>query len=149
MVTEYQLTIDCADPSRLVTFWATALGYVPRPPPEPFPTWRDFYRSIAIPEEELGEGDCADRLIDPDGRGPGIWFQPVPEGKVVKNRLHLDLFVGGGRSVPIAIRRERVDARVAALVAAGATAVRTGDHPENDHYFALMHDPEGNEFCVV
>ena len=149
MITEYQLTIDCADPSRQVAFWALALGYEPKPPPEPHPTWRDFYLSINIPEDELGDGDCTDRLVDPSGRAPGIWFQPVPEGKAVKNRLHLDLLVGGGRSVPIATRRERVDTKVAALVAAGATAVRNGDHPENDHYFVLMHDPEGNEFCVV
>jgi hypothetical protein len=146
---EYQLTIDCADPSRLVPFWALALGHVPKPPPEPFATWRDYYLSINIPEEELGEGDCADRLIDPSGNAPGIWFQPVPEGKTIKNRLHLDLLVGGGRSVPIGTRRERVDAKVAALVAAGATAVNTGDHPEHDHYAVLMRDPEGNEFCVV
>lgn len=42
---------------------------------------RDYYLSINIPAEELGEGDCTDRLIDPSGRAPGIWFQPVPEGK--------------------------------------------------------------------
>jgi hypothetical protein len=149
MVTEYQLTIDCADPSRQVAFWAEALGYVPKPPPEPFATWREFYLSINVPEDELGEGDCADRLVDPSGRGPGIWFQPVPEGKVVKNRLHLDLFVGGGRAVPTATRRERVDAKVAELVAAGATAVHSAYTPEIDHYFVLMNDPEGNEFCVV
>ncbi|GIJ63284.1 VOC family protein [Virgisporangium aurantiacum] len=149
MTIDYQLTVDCADPGPLVAFWASALGYVPKPPPGEFATWRDYYLSINVPEDELGEGDCTDRLIDPAGRGPGIWFQPVPEGKVVKNRLHLDLFVGGGRSVPLATRRERVDAKVAELVAAGATVVSTSDTPEYDHYFALMNDPEGNEFCVA
>jgi hypothetical protein len=149
MVIEYQLTVDCARPSQQVAFWAAALGYVPKPPPAPFPTWREYYLSIDIPEDELEDGDCADRLIDPSGKAPGIWFQQVPEGKTVKNRLHLDLLVGGGRSVPLATRRERVDATVATLTALGATAVRTGDHPEHDHYAVTLHDPEGNEFCVV
>jgi hypothetical protein len=146
---EYQLTIDCADPGRLVAFWASALGYVPKPPPDGFATWRDYYLSINIPAEELGEGDCTDRLVDPSGRAPGIWFQPVPEGKVVKNRLHLDLLVGGGRGVPLAQRRERVGVKVKSLARAGATVVRTDDTPEHDHYSVLLQDPEGNEFCVV
>jgi hypothetical protein len=146
---QYQLTIDCADPGGLVVFWATALGYVPKPPPEGFETWRAWYLSVNVPEEELGEGDCTDRLMDPEGRGPDIWFQVVPEGKVVKNRLHLDLFAGGGRSLPLATRRERVDAKVAELRAAGASVVRMGGEPEMDHYGVVMRDPEGNEFCVA
>lgn len=68
---------------------------------------------------------------------------------MVKNRLHLDLLVGGGRSVPLAERRERVVAKVASLARAGATVMRTTDTPEQDHYAVLLHDPEGNEFCVV
>src|SRR5262245_10367564 len=120
MTTEWQLTIDCADPAPLVRFWAQALGYVPLDPPDGHLTWRDWYLSIGVPEEELASGDCADRLTDPDGRGPNIWFQGVPEGKVVKNRLHLDLKVGGGRSLPLAARKQRVDLKVAELLAAGA-----------------------------
>src|SRR6185436_459011 len=81
MTIEYQLTLDCADPGRLVTFWASALGYIPKPAPDGFVTWRDDYLSINIPAEELGDGNCTDRLIDPAGRAPGIWFQPVPEGR--------------------------------------------------------------------
>jgi hypothetical protein len=149
MTVDYQLTVDCANPETLVAFWATALGYVPKPPPAGFETWRAWYLSVNVPEEELGEGDCTDRLIDPEGRGPDIWFQAVPEGKVVKNRIHLDLFVGGGRSVPLATRRERVDAKVAELLGTGAGVVRPGDEPEMDHYFVVMRDPEGNEFCVA
>lgn len=149
MAIEYQLTIDCADPELLVRFWAPALGYVPTPPPGDFDTWRAWYLSIGVPEDELGDGDCQDRLQDPEGRGPAIWFQPVPEKKSLKNRLHLDLKVGGGRSQPLATRKQRVDAKVAELVVLGATIARVGEHPEHDHYFALMHDPEGNEFCVV
>jgi hypothetical protein len=149
MAIEFQLTIDCRDPSVLVPFWAEALGYIPQPPPDGFPTWRDWYRSIGVPDDELGDGDGTDRLVDPDGKGPRIWFQVVPEGKVTKNRLHLDLNVGGGRALPLATRKRRVDAKVAELCAAGATTLRVGVHPEHDHYYAVMQDPEGNEFCVV
>jgi Glyoxalase-like domain len=71
----------------------------------------------------------------------------VPEAKAGKNRLHLDLYVSGGRTVELSVRRERVDARVAELVALGASI----DHAAEtyDHYFVVMHDPEGNEFCVA
>jgi hypothetical protein len=66
------------------------------------------YLSVGVPEEELGDGDCADRLVDPAGSAPAIWFQVVvPEKKTLKNRLHLDVLVGGGRSVPVAFRRQR------------------------------------------
>jgi hypothetical protein len=149
MPIEFQLTIDCADPGLLVPFWAQALGYLPQPPPEGFDTWRDWYLSVGVPEHELGDGDCTDRLADPEGNGPKIWFQIVPEGKVTKNRLHLDLKVGGGRGVPRATRKQRVDAKVAQLLAAGATILRAHDIPEEDHYAAVLADPEGNEFCVV
>jgi hypothetical protein len=149
MAIEFQLAVDCADPDVLVPFWAEALGYVPQPPPAGFATWRAWYLSVGVPEDELGAGDCADRLTDPDGRGPNIWFQVVPEGKVVKNRLHLDLKVSGGRTVPLETRKERVDAKAATLRAAGATTVRTASHPKGDHYFVVMQDPEGNEFCVA
>jgi hypothetical protein len=149
MANEFQLTIDCRDPSVLVPFWAEALGYVPQPPPDGYPTWRDWYLSIGIPEGELGDGDCTDRLVDPDGNGPSIWFQIVPEGKVAKNRLHVDIKVGGGRAVPRSTRKRRVDAKAAELRAAGATTRYVGDHPEHDHYAVTMQDPEGNEFCVV
>ena len=149
MAVPFQLTVDCADPDGQVRFWALALGYVPKPPPDGFDTWRAWYESVGVPAEELGDGDCTDRLVDPDGRGPDIWFQKVPEGKAGKNRLHLDVFVGGGRAVPLAIRRERVDAKVAELLAAGASTYQTGAEADPDHYGVLMRDPEGNEFCVA
>jgi hypothetical protein len=149
MTVDWHLTIDCASPERLVPFWAEALGYVPADPPEGHVSWRDYYLSIGVPESELDCGDCADRLVDPTGRGPSIWFQVVPEAKSVKNRLHIDVKVGGGRSVPLAERRRRVDAKVAALVAAGASITRPADGRYPDHYAVLLADPEGNEFCVV
>jgi hypothetical protein len=149
MTVKYTVTIDCADPEALVRFWAHALGYVPKPPPDGFETWRAWYLGVGVPAEELGEGDCLDRLIDPEGNGPDIWFQPVPEGKVVKNRIHFDLAVGGGRAVPLDVRRQRTDAKVAELLAAGASTVRVNDGPGyDDHYGVVLRDPEGNEFCV-
>ncbi len=143
-----QLVIDCADPAGLVRFWCAALDYRPVPPPDGFDTWNAFYLSIGVPAEELpADGDAIDRIHDPDGLGSPIWFQVVPEAKTVKNRLHLDLLVGGGRGVPPASRRERVDAKVAGLLAAGASIVRTMD--DEHHYGVTLRDPEGNEFCVA
>jgi hypothetical protein len=146
-----QLVIDCADPRRLVGFWAEALGYVPEPPPGGHPTWRTYWRGMGVPEEELppGAGELPESVVDPDGRGPRVWFQQVPEPKAGKNRLHLDLKVGGGREVAVSVRRQRVDAKVERLLKAGATVIRTMDEPGMDHYAVLLQDPEGNEFCVV
>jgi hypothetical protein len=145
---EFQLTIDCADARRLVPFWAEALGYEPQPPPDGFSSWRDWYVSVGVPEDELPH-DWVDRLVDPAGAAPPIWFQPVPEEKVVKNRLHLDLKIGGGRAVPLDVRRQRVDAKVEELTALGATILRATEAPDADHYYVVMQDPEGNEFCVT
>ena len=81
------------------------------------------------------------------GSGRGVFFQKVPEGKVAKNRLHLDLNVSGGHGVPVAERRPRVDAEVARLKALGATDER-GAMDLRGEYWVRMNDPEGNEFCV-
>jgi hypothetical protein len=145
-VTRLQIAIDCADPDVLVPFWALALDYEPRPAPPGFATWREWYLSVGVPEEELGDGDCMDRLQDPDGVGPTIWFQVVPEPKTVKNRVHLDVYVTRSREAPLAERAPQVDAKVAQLVAAGATLVHRLEG--GDHYAATLRDPEGNEFCV-
>ncbi|MEU6932639.1 VOC family protein [Streptomyces sp. NPDC046385] len=147
-----QLTIDCADPRRLVVFWAEALRYVPEPPPEGHPSWQAYWRAIGVPEDELtdGAGELPESIVDPKGVGPRVWFQAVPEPKTAKNRLHLDLKVGGGRTVPLARRRERVDAEVARLTALGASILYTMDEPDGMAYYAVvLRDPEGNEFCVV
>jgi transposase len=147
MAIEFQVSIDCADPSRLVRFWCEALGYVPEPPPEGFASWYDFLLSIGVPEDEL-EGDLCDSMVDPDGRGPRIWFQKVPEAKQLKNRLHLDLEIGGGRRVPIEERRRRIKAEAERLVKAGARQVAEHDQDGLDHYAITLQDPEGNEFCL-
>ncbi|WSZ40066.1 VOC family protein [Streptomyces sp. NBC_00190] len=148
---EMQLTIDCADPRRMVAFWTGALGYVPEPPPAGHATWRAYWQDMGVPPEELGEdaGETPESIVDPEGRGPRIWFQLVPEPKTVKNRLHLDLKVGGGRDVDIALRKERVTATVERVTAAGATILRIMDEPDMPYYAVVLQDPEGNEFCVV
>jgi len=107
------LTIDCRDPRLVADFWCAALGY------------------------ELEEVDDDDAwLCDPSGRGWPLLFQQVPEGKSVKNRLHLDL------SPPSTMRRE-----VDRLLDAGARVVRRVD--EGGSYWTVLVDPEGNEFCVL
>jgi catechol 2,3-dioxygenase-like lactoylglutathione lyase family enzyme len=146
MPVRFQLVIDCADPDRLARFWADALGYELAPPPTGFSSWNDYYRDLGVPEEELGEG--ADRISDPHGHGPSIWFQVVPDTKIVKNRLHLDIHASGGRSDPIEIRKERVDAEAKRLNGVGATIIAASTTEGLDHYTVAMKDPEGNEFDI-
>ena len=146
MTTTIQVTFDCADPARLAGFWAEALGYRLEEPPDGFATWQQYWVSRGLPPEEIEDG--YDAIVDPEGVRPRIWFQPVPEGKVVKNRLHLDLGVSGGRQVPLETRRRRVDAEAERLVAAGATRLRVLSEEGVDHYGVVMADPEGNEFCL-
>lgn len=152
MPARFQLVVDCKDPELLARFWAAALGYVLEPPPEGFATWDDWRRDIGLPESELGIG--ADSIIDPRGDGPRIWFHVVPEAKVVKNRLHLDINVSGGRSVaesrsvPLATRMQRVDAEARRLADLGATLTVAMSAEGLDHYAVGMKDPEGNEFDI-
>jgi hypothetical protein len=142
----FQLVIDCANPDLLARFWAAALKYELEPPPDEFASWDDYWRAMGLPEEDLGIGE--DRIVDPDGGGPRIWFQAVPERKTMKNRMHLDVYASGGRGVPLSTRRERVDAEVRRLTELGATAVRVLQQEGLDHYAVAMTDPEGNEFDV-
>jgi hypothetical protein len=135
-----QIAIDCADPARLAAFWADVLGYNPEPPPGGHESWAAFSRTVAT---VAGEGWNV--ITDPDGVGPRLLFHSVPEAKTVKNRLHLDVFAAGDR-LPVEQSRPLVDAEVARLVGLGAAHVRT-DEDERD-YYAVMQDPEGNEFCV-
>ena len=104
------VVIDCNDSAPVAAFWKGALGYI----------------------ETARDGDWV-KLCDPAGIGPALAIDPVPEGKVVTNRVHLDLRPSGS-----------VEAEVARLDGLGARTVRVfpGSH-------VVMHDPEGNEFCVV
>lgn len=85
-------------------------------------------------------------MVDPDGAGPRLVFHTVPEGKAGKNRVHLDVRAGGPRGTPKERRRRLVGAEAEALREAGATHLRTAE--DEAGYFAVMRDPEGNEFCV-
>ena len=100
----------------------------------------------------LGE-DAAfdDRLFGLAGLRPPIWFQEVPEAKAGKNRLHLDLYpTGRDNALPMGLRIEIVEAKVAQLIRLGASVERRTrqDDPEDPIYYVVLHDPEGNEPCV-
>ena len=105
------LCLDARDHQALADWWCDAMGYVrhvepgERRPPE---------KSVPI--------------VDPTGRGPLIWVIPVPEEKVVKNRMHIDVWGDATE-----------------LIARGASMVLPkGD----DRWWDVLADPEGNEFCV-
>ena len=143
MPQSFQVTIDCADPNRLATFWAGVLGYKIQDPPPGYATWQEFLTAQGVPESEW---NLRSAVVDPDGEGTRIFFQRVPEPKTIKNRVHLDVNVGGGPAVPVADRRQRVDAAVERIAALGAT--RLGPVEELNEYWVVLRDPEGNEFCV-
>ena len=144
-MTAWTITADCHDASAQAAFWSLALDYVIDPPPEGFVSWHEWATQTGFPAEELEAGAT---VVDPAGALPEICFLKVPEGKVAKNRFHLDLQVSGGRHHPWDQRETAIRAHVATLVAAGATVVRElWDTPGLDHI--VLQDPEGNEFCVV
>jgi hypothetical protein len=127
----------------LADFWATALHYRVQEPPEGFATWEDALVAWGVPESAWNDRSA---VVDPDGVGPRVFFQRVPEAKQVKNRVHLDLNVGGGLQADPAQKRARNAAEADRLVAAGASRQREFD--EGREYWLVMQDPEGNEFCI-
>ena len=140
-VKKVQVTFDCADPERVARFWCEVLGYVVPPPPPGFDSWGDF--DASLPEDRQGSAFACE---DPNGVGPRLYFQRVPEGKVVKNRVHLDVRVGTGLR-----GKERVDvleAEGARLEAIGATRVRLLVSDDYEESCLVMQDVEGNEFCL-
>lgn len=132
MANHIQITFDAADPPALAEFWALALDYELQPPPPGFDSWEAFAEANDIPPDQFGNYGA---VVDPAGQGPRLLFLKVPEGKVAKNRVHLD--------VAVADR----EAHVVRLVEAGAT--RHGDHEEVGAIWTVLQDPEGNEFCVA
>ena len=139
------VTFDCTDAAAQAQFWASALGYVPAPPPRGWDTWESWLVDLDVPREEWNDGAS---LVDPAGIGPGISFLKVPEPKTAKNRVHLDLKISGGRDVDQEIRRTRIMAKVDEVVAAGATI--QAEHVLGEHLdHVVLLDPEGNEFCVA
>src|SRR6266496_511428 len=140
-VKQFQVTFDCAEPERVARFWCEVLGYVAPPPPEGFATWDDFNSSLP-PEDRDAWFACS----DPSGVGPRLYFQRVPEGKVVKNRVHLDVRAGAGL-----VGEERLavlEAERARLEALGAVChqVQLADGFNESCITRL--DVEGNEFCL-
>ena len=143
MAVKLQVTFDAADPPALAAFWGEAIGYVEEDPPDGFDSWEAWAVANDLPREDWG--DYASR-VDPDGVGPRLFFQRVPEPKTAKNRVHLDLSVGGGRGTPPEESRALIAAAVERAVTAGATKVREFDEPTG--YWVVLQDPEGNEFCL-
>ena len=143
MATQVQVTFDCADPAALSTFWAAALGYRLQDPPEGFATWEAFLTDLGVPEDEW---NSASAVVDPDGGGPRLFFQRVPEPKAAKNRVHLDLNVGGPLGTPLDERKAAVDREAKRMIDLGAEVVRQVE--ERGEFWVVMRDPEGNEFCL-
>ena len=120
MLTLQCITLDAHDPLALAQFWAEALGWKIGEEVNEIEVWI---------ERELG---------DPKNTGfPDILFLKVPDSKVVKNRLHLDL------------RPDDQDAEVARLEKLGAKKIDIGQSTDPDTTWVVMADIEGNEFCVL
>ncbi|MFE1440252.1 VOC family protein [Streptomyces sp. NPDC058739] len=106
-----QVVVDAADPVALGRWWTAALGWV-----------------------VLNDSALEYEIRPAPDRVPGLIFVPVPEGKAVKNRLHLDF------------RPDDQAAEVARLLALGA---RRADVGQGEQPWVVLADPEGNEFCVL
>jgi hypothetical protein len=118
-----ELAIDCSDPHGLARFWCAVLGYEVQDDSDGVVT----IGSPAVPEGKLRPGPVP----------PTLTFAQVPEGKTIKNRLHLDLRADG---VTTAAELDR-------LLALGARRVDVGQGP--DVSWVVLADPEGNEFCLL
>lgn len=151
-VRQVQITFDCADPEVLSRFWAAALRYVNPAPPghelpagqDVFEAWHAFLEKAGVPESEWNSASAAE---DPEGIGPRLFFQRVPEGKTAKNRVHLDVRVAPG--IEGESRMAALETECERLVAIGASRTqRFEPAPPMSHGFIVMADPEGNEFCL-
>lgn len=132
-----QMVVDCADPHLLNRFWAELLGYeIEHHDANVREVIAAGYTTLDEAIEIDGElwWRTAAACRDPEGDGR-VLFQVVPEAKVVKNRLHLDVRVGDDR-----------EAVIARCLELGAT--RLGDGRQGPHTWVTLADPEGNEFCV-
>jgi hypothetical protein len=140
-IRQFQVTFDCAEPERVARFWCEVLGYALVPPPDGYASWEEHDRSLP-PESRGADAAC----VDPSGVGPRLYFQRVPEGKVVKNRVHLDVRAGTGL-----VGDERLavlQAEGARLTALGASEVRLMLADDENESCLVMQDVEGNEFCL-
>ena len=143
MATEFQVTFDSADPAAHAAFWAEALHYVQQPPPDGFQSWDAALDAWGVPTENRNDRSA---IIDPQGAGPRLYFQKVPEPKTAKNRVHLDLRAAAG--VPPEGRTEALETECARLIALGARQVRRLEPDNINDLCIVMQDPEGNEFCL-
>jgi Glyoxalase-like domain len=141
---DVHVVFDCADPDRLARFWMAALGGYDFPfgVPEGFATWDEWADAQGIPVEERNVGRT---LVDQERSRPDIFFLKVPEGKVTKNRVHLDIKVAPGLDGDD--RRVRIESEAERLIALGAGVAQRFDEPDGFHL--MMRDPEGNEFCLA
>ncbi|MFD5097471.1 VOC family protein [Streptomyces albidochromogenes] len=143
MAKEFQVTYDCADPGAQARFWAHALGYRVQPPPEGFSDWAAALTARGVPPEHHNDRSA---ITDPDGRGPRVYFQKVPEGKTVKNRLHLDVRAAPGLTGDV--RMAALEEEATRLEALGAKRLTRLEANGVDEGIIVMTDPEGNEFCL-
>ncbi len=144
MSREIQVTFDCADPRALTDFWNAALGYETDAPPPGFDSWDAALDAFGVPPERRND---ASACHDPDGHGPRLFFQRVPEGKTAKNRVHLDVRAAPGLQGDE--RMAALEADCERLVALGATRVaRHEPAPPMGAGHIVLQDPEGNEFCL-
>ena len=123
-----EIVFDCARPAALARFWAAALEYRVRPYDED-----EIARLAGMGILDV-EDDPTVAVDAPDGSAT-LFFQRVPEGKVVKNRVHLDLMPNAS-----------MDVEVARLVELGAMVAQA--YEEDGIRWTVMRDPEGNELCV-
>jgi catechol 2,3-dioxygenase-like lactoylglutathione lyase family enzyme len=144
MTRAVQITFDCADPAGLAAFWAEALGYRLQDPPGGFASWEEALTAMGVPPERRND---ASALVDPEGSGPRLFFQRVPEDKVAKNRVHLDVRAAPGLEGDA--RMDALEAEATRLVALGATRLRRHEPaPPLGAGHIVMADPEGNELCL-
>lgn len=140
MARPIQVTFDTADPHAQASWWADLLGY----------EVEDHHDRIAgmleagiVTDDQVmrvdGRLHFADLVgaSDPDGAGPRLLFQRVPEEKVAKNRVHLDVRIGDAD----------LDEEAERVAASGATFVEF--QTQGPQRWAVMADPEGNEFCLT
>jgi len=122
----YTVVVDSVDVAAQARWWAEVLG------------WQTVYEAsdevVIVPPHALTKADS----IPVEERGQGLVFAPVPEGKTVKNRLHMDLAPRAADDQAVEVER---------LVSMGARRIDVGQ--SSDVGWVVLADPEGNEFCVL
>ena len=115
-----EITLDVNDPASMIAFWSAVLGYA---------------------LEDDSRFDAADRtywsLVDPEGQGPRLVIQRVPEPVTAKTRVHIDVHVPD------------IESASRAAVALGATRLDAQPIAEVGASWIRLEDPEGNVFCLV